>query len=233
MNLSGRTRYQWLPDDLMKPTGVGDDVARQRIGGLDPMTQSAVSQYAAMPAQQAPQGRDWAGGLSDIGTSLMAAQAAINGDYGASSRLSSSIGAAERERKAAMLARVRELEDYKSKKQIDQQFAPPVRNDTVEDYRFRVQTLGQEAADDWLRRSGDPIVNTTLPNGQFYSGPQSGLPTALGGGASSAAAPSERAIEALKSNPNMRGDFDSKYGAGASARYLGGAGGNASGGFQW
>ena len=33
-------------------------------------------------------------------------------------------------------------------------------------------------------REGDPIVNTTLPNGQFWSGPRSGLAAALSGQAS-------------------------------------------------
>lgn len=31
-------------------------------------------------------------------------------------------------------------------------------------------------------KEGDPLVNMSLPNGQFYSGPRSGLATALGGG---------------------------------------------------
>lgn len=55
-------------------------------------------------------------------------------------------------------------------------------NDTVADYLFRVKTLGQEAADDWLRRGGDPFITANLPNGVFYAGPQSGLATAMQGG---------------------------------------------------
>lgn len=36
---------------------------------------------------------------------------------------------------------------------------------------------------------GDPFVTTSLPNGQFYAGPQSGLIGALTGGAAAATAP--------------------------------------------
>jgi hypothetical protein len=60
-------------------------------------------------------------------------------------------------------------------------FKAPTPNDTERDYNFMMQTVGKEAADSWLRRRGDPFVNMTLPNNQFYSGPQSGLQTALGG----------------------------------------------------
>lgn len=54
----------------------------------------------------------------------------------------------------------------------------PVTNDTVNDYNFRVQTLGQAAADDWLRRGNDPFVSVNTPTG-FYAGPQSGLGGAM------------------------------------------------------
>jgi len=61
----------------------------------------------------------------------------------------------------------------------------PINNDTTNDYQFMVTTLGKPAADQWLARKGDPIVNTTLPGNRFYSGPASGLPAALGGVAQS------------------------------------------------
>ncbi len=60
---------------------------------------------------------------------------------------------------------------------------------------------------------GDRFVTMTLPNGQFYAGPQSGLVAALGN--APAAAPPEQAPDRLPA------DF-----------FQGGSGGNATGGFR-
>lgn len=66
----------------------------------------------------------------------------------------------------------------------------PVNNDTTADYDFISGKLGQQAADDWLRRKGDPIITTSLPGDRFYSGPASELLAAItgGGGPASGAA---------------------------------------------
>lgn len=73
-------------------------------------------------------------------------------------------------------------EDWR--RQYDYQVANPkaINNDTVNDYNFRVQTLGKKAADDWLASQGDPPVTVTLPGNRVYSGPRSGLAAALGAG---------------------------------------------------
>lgn len=65
----------------------------------------------------------------------------------------------------------------------------PVNNDTIADYNFRTQTLGKDAADEWLRRGNDPFVNMSLPGGVFYAGPQSGIGAALGQPSQPQAAP--------------------------------------------
>lgn len=82
-----------------------------------------------------------------------------------------------REAQAAQLARQQGREDFLWK----QRNTIPAPNDTERDYNFMTQTVGKDAADGWLRRRGDPLVNMTLPNGQFFSGPQSAIPQALGG----------------------------------------------------
>lgn len=69
-----------------------------------------------------------------------------------------------------------------ARQQLGALMKPPTVNDTVADYNFRVEKLGQKAADEWLARGGDPFVTASLPGGNFYAGPQSGFASALGGG---------------------------------------------------
>ena len=94
--------------------------------------------------------------------------------------------------------RTDENADWIARQQWEIEHPKAVVNDTVNDYNFRAGTLGKDAADQWLQRSGDPIVNVTLPGNRFYSGPQSGLAAALGGGAPAAAAPLERPVGKLR-----------------------------------
>lgn len=69
----------------------------------------------------------------------------------------------------------------------------PMKNDTVNDYNFRMQTLGPDAANEWLRRGNDPFISVNTPNG-FYAGPQSGLGAAMGQTAPTAGVPQAGAV---------------------------------------
>jgi hypothetical protein len=88
---------------------------------------------------------------------------------------------AQHEAQQAERQRATSWEDWQ--KRFDYERANPksVNNDTVNDYQYIQKTLGKEAADMYLRRLGDPMVNMTLPGDNFYSGPQSGVGAALGG----------------------------------------------------
>jgi hypothetical protein len=88
-------------------------------------------------------------------------------------------------RQSAMAQQQRgaEFADFTRRHDYELAHPKPVTNDTINDYNFRVQTLGKDAADDWLKSASDPVVTVTLPGNRVYSGPRSGLAAALGGGA--------------------------------------------------
>jgi len=82
------------------------------------------------------------------------------------------------------LKRQAELADYAAKQKIEAQYQKP-----DEFTRTLIaagidpnSADGKAAYNARVQHWNDPMVNMTLPNGQFYSGPQSGLPTALGNG---------------------------------------------------
>jgi soluble lytic murein transglycosylase-like protein len=107
------------------------------------------------------------------------------------------------EAQAAQVQRAQEFADWERRKQWERDNPAPINNDTVADYNFRVQTLGKEAADAWLRSAGDPDIAITLPGNRFYSGPRSGLGAALSAGG---AAPVQRpAIGAELPDPRKTG----------------------------
>lgn len=82
-----------------------------------------------------------------------------------------------------------EFADFTRRHDYELAHPKPVTNDTINDYNFRLQTLGEDAAKDWLKSASDPVVTVTLPGNRVYSGPRSGLAAALGGGASPAQRP--------------------------------------------
>lgn len=115
--------------------------------------------------------------------------------------------------KLAEAKRQSDRQDWLYQQQWERDNPKPISNDTVNDYNFRIQTLGKDAADEWLRNQGDPVVTVTLPGDRVYSGPRSGLAAALSGGASEGSGgppPPER----------LPADFD--FGGGGSSNATGG-----------
>lgn len=163
------------------PFGRAGDMADQFMPQIAPDTQGAIDQYAAMPEQKRSGGFFGQGGIGRaiagyLGDALLR-QADMDPIYAPSMMM---------QQRAQMMAQQAEAERRAKfddwRQQYDYERANPkaaAPNDTERDYQFMVQTVGKDAADNWLRRRGDPLVNMTLPNGQFYSGPASELQRSL------------------------------------------------------
>ena len=86
--------------------------------------------------------------------------------------------------------------DWRAQQQWKLDHPEPVNNDTVSDYRFIEQQLGSDAAKQYLRNMGDPVVTVQLPGERVYNGPRSGLAAAMG--ATGATAPPSAPVGKLR-----------------------------------
>lgn len=94
----------------------------------------------------------------------------------------------QQEREVAQwgLKRKADLEDYEAKQKIEQRYkAPDVAPALRDAQAWALMTPEQRTAYQEMKQAGagDPDVFVTLPNGQVYAGPKSGLSQALMGGA--------------------------------------------------
>lgn len=101
---------------------------------------------------------------NDFVNVLTRAAALSQGDYGGAAQIGSLI------RKPQMDRQKREDDFADWQRQYDYQIthAKPVNNDTVADYDFIRQNLGEEAAKTFLQNKTDPPQYRQGPDGQFY-----------------------------------------------------------------
>lgn len=185
------------------------EMAGQFMPQIDPETQGAINQYAAMPMQkkgflgglfgQGGFGRHVLGSLGDV----LSQNAGFDPTYAPRMMLRQK---SAMESQQAEAQRSANWEDWQRQYEYERSNPKPTQNDTERDYQFMVQTVGEGPAKEWLRRRGDPLVNMTLPNGQFYSGPQSGLQAALGGGMQAPSSPTIKTIGG-KTYQNINGKW--------------------------
>ena len=192
--------------------------------GVDPETQKAVSQYAAMPATSAQPAQDHKFfGKNGTGRAI----AGYIGDYLAQ------LGGAQ-PLYAPAVQRQRDLADAQREQQAklaqwvwQQQYAAnnPEPTEQQKNYQYYSHLSPQEQAVYNQSRQGDPYVNTTLPNNQFYSGPASQLGTVLGGQSHVPQVSDEASYNALPAGASYMDPS-------GHIRTKGGTGGNVSGNFH-
>lgn len=159
--------------------------------------QQMAQQVTAPPPQQRPGiGREIVGRIGDALSQWGGGQP-IYGLQQEQQRKMEAFAAQQQAQRAA------EFADWERKERWKRDNPEPINNDTVADYNFRLQTLGPEAANDWLRNGPDAIVTVQLPGNRVYSGPRSGLAAALSGGAAATASRPE--VGAVVADPRKAG----------------------------
>ena len=61
-----------------------------------------------------------------------------------------------------------EMADWQARQEYERRNPKPVNNDTVADYQFIVQNLGEEAGKEFLKNKANPPQYRQGPDGQFY-----------------------------------------------------------------
>lgn len=158
-----------------------DAVAPLAVGGVPPLGLQAPPQQP----QKMSKGQLIMGILAD----------ALSGAQGKPGQFAQQMGKRQdREQEIAQwgLKRQGDLQDYEAKQQIDQRYAKPDVPPMMRDAQaWQTMTPEQRSAYQEMKSvgQGDPDVFITLPNGQVYAGPRSGLAAAMMGGGQAPAAP--------------------------------------------
>lgn len=124
--------------------GIGDDIVVNRGGGLPMPTNPSVGRRGGIFGS----GMDG----QDLMNTILRAAAIAQGDYGSAAQLGQLIGADKRR----AIKRDEEFEDWKRQYDYQLENAKPVNNDTVADYNYIRDTLGEDAAKAFLRNKAYP-----------------------------------------------------------------------------
>lgn len=142
----------------------------------DMMTQNQDSGMAG-PAKRGGLFGSGMGGEDFINV-LTRAAALAQGDYGGAAQIGQLIGKPKRDQQK----RQEDFEDWRKQYDYQVENAKPVNNDTVADYEYIRQNLGEDAAKQFLQNKADPPQYRQGPDGQFYrisptQGPAASPPT--------------------------------------------------------